>query len=117
LGQGVWGRGTRAIKTIADRTVELNEADPRVSAIFIAHDTVRIKRTLFEQFCYILGAGCKYSGRDMAEAHKNMGLRMADMNALVENLQRAMQEQGVPFGAQNRLLSKLAPMSKHVITR
>jgi hemoglobin len=109
--------GRPGIKAIADRTVELSETDPRISAIFIAHDTVRLKRTLFEQFCYILGAGCEYSGRDMAEAHKNMGLRTADLNALVENLQKAMRERRVPFAAQNRLLSKLAPMSKHVITR
>jgi hemoglobin len=42
---------------------------------------------------------------------------MADMNALVENLQTAMREAGVPFAAQNRLLAKLAPMSCHVVKR
>ena len=39
------------------------------------------------------------------------------MNALVENLQQAMHEQGVPFGAQNRFLAKLAPMTRSVVTR
>ncbi len=109
--------GQQGIKAIADRTVSLSEGDPRISAIFVSHDTVRLRRTLFEQFCYILGAGCNYSGRDMAEAHKGMGLGPADLNALVENLQRAMRERDIPFGAQNRLLSKLAPMSEHVLAR
>jgi hemoglobin len=109
--------GRDGIRRIVDRTVELNEADPRIAEIFISHDIVRLKRTLFEQFCYILSAGCDYSGRDMATAHKGMGLRKADLNALVENLQRAMRESGVPFAAQNRFLSKLAPQSKDVITR
>lgn len=103
--------GQDGIRTIAARTVDLVQTDPRISDIFRAHDMVRLKRTLFEQFCYILNAGCDYSGRDMATAHKDMGVTMRDMNALVENLQQAMREQGVPFAAQNRFLSKLAPMS------
>lgn len=109
--------GQPGIKALADRMVDLSESDPRISAIFISHDTVRLKRTLYEQFCYILGAGCEYSGRDMAAAHKDMGLRIADLNALVENLQIAMRERNIPFAAQNRLLSKLAPMSEQVLSR
>ena len=39
------------------------------------------------------------------------------LNELVENLQVAMREAGVPFAAQNRLLAKLAPMSRQVVER
>ncbi len=109
--------GQEGIRKIAERTVELSEQDPRISAIFVARDTVRLKRTLFEQFCYLLNAGCDYSGRDMMAAHAGLGVKMADLNALVENLQQAMGEQDVPFAVQNRFLAKLAPMSKDVVTR
>ena len=109
--------GREGIARIAARTVDISEADPRIAAIFAAHDTVRLKRTLGEQFCYLLGAGCDYSGRDMRTAHTEMGVTKADMNALVENLQAAMREAGVPFAAQNRLLAKLAPMSGQVVER
>ena len=109
--------GKDGIRRIAERTVQLSEADPRIAAIFRSHDTVRLKRTLSEQFCYILNAGCDYTGRDMRTAHKAMGLRMADMNALVENLQTAMRAEGVPFAAQNRFLAKLAPMSDETLER
>jgi hemoglobin len=109
--------GRVGIGRIAERTVELSEADPRIAAIFASHDMVRLKRTLSEQFCYLLGAGCDYSGRDMRSAHAEMGVTRADMNALVENLQAAMHEAKVPFAAQNRLLAKLAPMSSKVVTR
>ena len=109
--------GREGIARIAARTVELSEADPRIAAIFEAHDMVRLKRTLGEQFCYLLGAGCDYTGRDMRSAHSDMGVTKADMNALVENLQAAMREAGVPFAAQNRLLAKLAPMSREVVMR
>lgn len=109
--------GREGIQRIADRTVELSEADPRIGEIFVSHDMVRLKRTLGEQFCYLLNAGCDYSGRDMRTAHAGLGATRADLNALVENLQQAMREEGVPFAAQNKLLAKLAPMSGEVIER
>jgi len=109
--------GQDGIRRIAVRLVELSESDPRIAEIFVAHDMVRLRRTLFEQFCFILNAGCDYTGRDMRSAHSDLGVRMADMNALVENLQQAMREEGVPFAAQNRFLAKLAPMSGDVIER
>ncbi len=109
--------GQDGIRRITARLIELNLDDPRIADIFVAHDMVRLQRTLFEQFCFILNAGCDYTGRDMAASHRGMGSRMADMNALVENLQQAMREEGVPFAAQNRFLGKLAPMSGDVIER
>ena len=109
--------GQAGIRAITDRTIDLSIADPRIGDIFASHDMVRLRRTLFEQFCFILGAGCDYTGRDMNAAHSAMGVQRADMNALVENLQQAMREQDIPFAAQNRLLAKLAPMSRDVIER
>jgi hemoglobin len=109
--------GREGIVRIAARTIELSEADPRIAAIFVAHDTVRLKRMLGEQFCYLLGAGCDYSGRDMKSAHAGLGVTKTDLNALVENLQAAMREADVPFAAQGRLLAKLAPMSGEVTER
>lgn len=109
--------GREGIQAIAERTVDLSHADPRIGDIFVAHDMVRLKRTLGEQFCYLLNAGCDYTGRDMKTSHEDMGVTRKDMSALVENLQQAMREAEVPFAAQNKLLAKLAPMSEDVVTR
>lgn len=109
--------GQDGIRRIVDRFVATNFADPRIGEIFANQDKVRLKRTLFEQFCYILNAGCTYTGRDMRTAHKNMGVQQADMNRLVENLQAAMRAEGVAFSAQNRFLAKLAPMRGHIVER
>ncbi len=109
--------GESGVRRIVDTMVALNVDDPRISDIFKAHDPVRLRRTLFEQFCHILGGGCDYSGMDMRQAHKDMGIQQADMNALVENLQKAMSREGVSFFAQNRLLAKLAPMKQDVVER
>lgn len=109
--------GQDGIRRIVDRMVDTNFADPVIGEIFANQDKVRLKRTIFEQFCYILNAGCAYTGRDMATAHKDMGVQKADMNRLVEVLQGAMTAEGVTFQAQNRFLSKLAPMRHDVLQK
>jgi hemoglobin len=109
--------GQAGIHRIVDSFVESNFADPVIGEIFKGHDQVRLKRVIFEQFCYILGAGCDYSGRDMKNAHHFMGVQQKDMNKLVENLQAAMRAERVSFVAQNKFLSKLAPMRKDVVER
>lgn len=101
------------VETFVDRIV----ADPRIAEIFVAQDHVRLRRTLNEQFGYILGGPVAYSGRDMRSSHADLGIQSADMGALVENLQIAMSQHGVPFRAQNRFLAKLAPMRRDIVTR
>ncbi|WP_194150359.1 group I truncated hemoglobin [Sphingomonas oligophenolica] len=103
------------IARIVDDTVDRSLIDPRISDIFKGHDMVRLRRTLKEQFCYILHGPCDYSGRTMAAAHKDMGVQQADFAALVENLQAAMRKEHIRFDAQNRFLAKLAPMHRTVV--
>ncbi len=92
-------------------------ADPRMRPFFEASDQARVKRQLAEQFCAILGGGCVYSGRDMKTSHEQLGATRADFNALVEDLQVAMNKQKIPFRAQNKLIAQLAPMHREIITR
>ncbi len=116
-GQGMWHafHGQAGVDRIVDAMVERNITDPRISDIFKNQDHVRLRRTLKEQFCYILNGGCTYTGQTMQASHKDMGIQNADFNALVENLQAAMRKEGVSFVAQNRLLAKLAPMQKTTV--
>lgn len=107
--------GQEGIQRVVDGMVVRAYADPIIGEIFVGHDKVRLSRTLFEQFCYLLNAGCSYSGRDMASAHKDLGVQRKDMNRLVELLQEAMREEKIDFQAQNRFLSKLAPMHHDVV--
>jgi hemoglobin len=109
--------GREGVDRIVDAFVAYNRADPRITDIFEGQDLVRLHRVLKEHFCYLLGGGCTYSGRTMKDAHKDMGLQQADMGALVENLQAAMRDEGVPFAAQNRFLAKLAPIKRQVVVR
>ena len=109
--------GRDGLQRISNDFVERDVKDVRIKDVFAAADLVRLKRTFAEQLCYLLDGGCAYTGRDMASAHKGMGLQNADFNAVVENLQHAMDDEHVPFRAQNVLLAKLAPMQRAVVER
>jgi len=109
--------GADGVGRIVDGMLDRTVADPRTAPIFAATDMVRLRRTLREQFCYILGGGCAYTGRSMADAHDDLGLQPSDFGILVEHLQAAMTAEGVPFHTQNRLLARLAPMHRDVVTR
>lgn len=116
-GDGMWRafHGRDGVARVVDTTIDRSLVDPRISEIFKGQDVARLRRTLKEQFCYILNGGCDYSGRTMQASHKDMGIQTADMSALVEHLQAAMRTEHIGFAAQNRLLAKLAPMKRHVV--
>ncbi len=92
-------------------------ADPRMRPFFENTDQAKVKKHLVEQFCIILGGQCTYTGRDMKSSHAALGINRANFNALVEDLQWAMNKQGIPFRAQNKLLAKLAPMHRDIETK
>lgn len=109
--------GETGLTALMDEFMVVLIDDPRMNPFFANVDQARVKRQLVEQFCAILGGGCTYTGRDMKEAHAAFAIDRADFNALVEDLQIAMERRGIPFRAQNRLLEVLAPMHREVITK
>jgi hemoglobin len=109
--------GRDGIERIVTDLLARAVADRRITDIFKATDMQRLNRTLTEQICYIAGGPCHYTGRDMKTAHTDLGLQNADLNALVEDLEAAMDKERVPFREQNKLLAKLAPMQPEVVQR
>ena len=118
-GQAMWHafHEQPGVDRIVDMMVDRLISDPRTADIFHGQDIVRLRRTLKEQFCYVLGGGCHYSGRAMQEGHKNLGIQTKDFNVLVGDLQIAMSHERVSVFAQNRLLARLAPMKRTIVER
>ncbi|WP_345817098.1 group 1 truncated hemoglobin (plasmid) [Paraburkholderia sp. PREW-6R] len=102
---------------IIDDFYDLLLVDPRTKPYFEGAPIKRIKQKLAEQFCVLLDGPCVYTGRTMKRAHEGQNIDRAAFNALVEDLQTAMDRNGVPFRDQNRLLAKLAPMYRDVQDR
>lgn len=109
--------GEAGLVALMDEFMDVLLADARMRPFFEFADQAMIKRHLVEQFCVILGGECTYTGRDMKESHALLGIDRADFNALVEDLQIAMNRRGIPFRAQNRLLAELAPMHREIIVK
>jgi hemoglobin len=91
--------------------------DPRTKSAFENADQDRVKAQLVDQFCFILNGPCEYKGARMKPMHANLGIKREHFNALIEQLQVAMDKHNVPFRAQNKLLAVLAPMHRDIITK
>ena len=109
--------GYAGLGKITHDFVERVQKNPRISSFFKDADIERLEAMLTDQFCDVLGGGCKYAGKSMKEAHTNMKVRSTDFNALAEDLQDALTAGGVPTYQQNKLIAKLAPMHRDVVEK
>ena len=109
--------GQPGIDKIVDLSMDAYLVDPRIKAIFDQSNIERMRAEFKVQFCQVAGGPCAYAGHDMTAAHKGLHLSNADFNAVVEDLQGAMDKTGVGFATQNRFLARLAPMQHQVVTK
>ena len=112
--------GTKAINAVVDEFVNIVAADTRINKFFAdtAKDPkqlAKFKKNLADQICQATGGPCKYKGKDMATAHKGMGISDADFNALVEDLVAALNKFNVPEAEKNELLGILGPLKPQIV--
>lgn len=113
--QGLGGKP--GIRKIVGTLVALVLADARIKDSFQDIDMKNLALRLEEQFCELSGGPCKYGGKDMQEIHDGLNITNAQFNALAEDLQIAMEREGVPARFQNKLVAKLAPMQRAIVTK
>ncbi|MGO8999408.1 MAG: group I truncated hemoglobin [Polyangiaceae bacterium] len=94
-------------------------ADPRVNKTFkkSKDGLTHFKQMIAEQICQVGGGGCQYSGKDMKEAHKGMGITDAQFDAVVEDLKLALDEKGVSEQDKSELFAALAPMRADIVEK
>jgi hemoglobin len=109
--------GQDGIRKIIDDFKLITLKDPRIKDAFKDSDIPYLKKRLTEQFCMLAGGPCQYGGKDMTTIHADLGITTLQFNALTEDLQLALDRNGIPYRVQNRLLAKLAPMQREVVTK
>jgi len=109
--------GKAGISKVVDDFLAIWQADPRISARLQDADVERLGLMLKEQINQLTGGPAVYSGKDMKTVHDGMNIRNVDFNALAEDLQLAMEKNNISSRAQNKLLAKLAPMQKVIVTK
>ena len=109
--------GKEGITKIVDHEMVHHLTNPQIKAQFDDISIDHLKGQLVIFICQLTGGPCVYTGHDMAIVHKGMHLSDADFDALTEDLQLGMDEIGIPFATQNRLLARLAPYERQVVTK
>jgi hemoglobin len=109
--------GAPTVTRIADLLVTGFLADPRIAADFDNINLDRLRQRLADFICVVADGPCLYKGRSMKASHKGLHVNQAHFNAVVEDLQDAMDKVGVGFHTQNVLLARLAPMQRDIVTR
>jgi hemoglobin len=107
--------GKPAITAVVNDFVTNVAKDNRINKFFANTDIPRLKRLLVQQICAGSGGPCQYEGRSMREAHRGLGVRNQDFNALVEDLVRSLDKFNVPPREQKELLGLLGPMRRDVV--
>jgi hemoglobin len=93
------------------------KTDERIGRYFKETKAAALAESLTDQICKVSGGPCDYEGAPMDKAHQDLEIDRAAFNRLVEVLQDAMNARGIPFGEQNRLLARLAPLHRDIVTR
>ncbi|MDB6162157.1 MAG: hypothetical protein JWO04_5863 [Gammaproteobacteria bacterium] len=107
--------GQAKLKAVVDEFTNLILEDDRINFTFADSDMSKFKKLIFEQLCEITQGPCKYTGRDMHEAHAKLNLDNAQFNALAEDLYIAFERVHVPYRVQNKVMALLAPMQRDVV--
>lgn len=113
--QGLGGKA--GIDKIVDDFIPIVMADQRIGRFFKKIDTKHLASQLSDQFCELTGGPCKYQGKDMYEVHEGMEIGNAHFNALAEDLQMAMEKNNIPSSIANKLVAKLAPMQRPIVSK
>ena len=122
--------GKEGIANIVNTLIPMVLADDRIKDSFQDFDMQQLNARLQVQLCEFSGGPCTYTGkykdktmdgkgsvRDMATVHQDLKITNAQFNALTEDLQLAMEKFNVPNSVQNKLIAKLAPMQRAIVTR
>ena len=113
--QGLGGKA--GIDKIVADFIPIILADQRIGRFFEKMDKKEFAASLSDQFCELTGGPCKYKGKDMSDAHEGMGITNAHFNALAEDLQIAMENNHISSSIANKLVAKLAPMQRPIVSK
>ncbi|GGC97276.1 group I truncated hemoglobin [Undibacterium terreum] len=105
----------QGISNIVDDLIVLILQDAKIKEQFKETNMKNLAKLLKEQFCVLSGGPCKYTGDDMKLVHGKLGINNLQFNALVEDLQMAMDKNNIPFATQNKLVALLAPMQRDIV--
>lgn len=112
--------GQPAVSAVTNGLVDRILADTRVNTWFARaasspENTAAYKTKLYEFVCQATGGPCKYTGMDMATAHRGRKVTSAAFDAVVEDLVAVLDSLRVPEPEKKELLGLLGPLKSQIV--
>ena len=103
------------IATVVDGFLGKVGADDRVNGRFADTDMPKLRGLLIEQVCEATGGPCKYSGKNMLDAHKGMNITEAEFGIIAAHFAAAMSDAGVNVEDNGTIMGVLAGMHDDIV--
>ena len=107
--------GIDAITAVVRAVVDRQMKDDRINQKFARTNVDRLIKEFVDLICQATGGPCTYTGRNMTEAHHNMGVTNGEFQAFVEDVVAVLNDFKVGATEQDELLNTLAPLRKEII--
>jgi hemoglobin len=107
--------GTDAITAVVRAVVDRQLKDDRINRKFARTNRDRLIKEFVDLICQATGGPCKYTGRDMPEAHHHMGVTSGEFQAFVEDVVAVLNDFKVEATEQGELLNLLAPLRDEIV--
>ncbi|HEX6933400.1 MAG TPA: group 1 truncated hemoglobin [Streptosporangiaceae bacterium] len=107
--------GTDAITAVIRAVVDRELKDNRINRKFARTNEDRLIKEFVDLICQATGGPRKYTGRDMTQAHHNMGVTNGEFQAFVEDVVAVLNDFKVGAAERDELLNILAPLREEIV--
>lgn len=107
--------GVDAITAVVRAVVDRQLKDDRINRKFARTNVDRLIKEFVDQICQATGGPCNYTGRNMTEAHHNMGVTSGEFQAFVDDVVAVLNDFNVGKAEQDELLNVLAPLQGEIV--
>src|SRR5215467_2165854 len=107
--------GVDAITAVVRAVVDRQMKDDRIDQKFARTNVDRLIKEFVDLICQATGGPCTYTGRDMPEAHHNMGVTSGEFDVFVEDVVAVLDGFKVGKAEQDELLNLLAPLRGEIV--
>ena len=107
--------GVDAITAVVRAVVDRQMKDDRINQKFARTNEDRVIKEFVDLICQTTGGPCTYTGRNMTEAHHDMGVTTGEFQAFVEDVVAVLDDFKVGKAEQDELLNSLAPLQGEIV--
>jgi hemoglobin len=107
--------GHEAVESVVDEFYDRVLNDERVVHHFEGTDTTALRAHQVQFISAVTGGPVQYTGRDMREAHRGMGITDEEFDVVAEHLDRALAENGASGADRERVLAEVEAMRPEIV--